>query len=70
MSLLTEYLTQIFKGKIFESKTGYDRILGDLMERFIQKKRYLHKVFIHIEKAYARIPKQVILHVLEKKHTV
>lgn len=29
--------------------------VGDLMERSIQKKRDLHKVFIDIEKAYARI---------------
>lgn len=43
-------------------------ILGWLVERFEQKKRNLYLLFIDLEKAFNRILRELLCHVLEEEH--
>lgn len=43
-------------------------ILRRVIERFREKKGDLYLIFINFEKAYNKIPREVIWRVLDKKH--
>lgn len=55
-------------GFMLKRSTTEAKCIKRLIEKFRKKEKTSHLVFSDLEKAYGKIPGEIIRHVLEKKH--